>query len=325
VRRVGGGAVGGGRAVGGALVGGRVDDPSIRPVGRAGCPTTLRPCYPSAGGPSVMVPQHTASQRSQRDRSDARPRRSRRTQRHLLGMRPVSEVTVASFNTHWGVDRRGRRFDVVDVCKRLDADVLALQEVWRPNGGTGFVDDVAAALGATLLELVLTPDTFRARPKHLPIPPGPPGTWGLAVLSRLPVRERFDVDLGHALGDPVPRRVALCAEVGVDGRPLVFAAVHASHRLYGSPPQLRRLARVLDERRTPNVIAGDCNMWGAVLAPLLRDRRRAVRGATWPAGMPHSQIDHLWVSDGLAVVDGEVLGRTGSDHRPVRARLRLTD
>jgi endonuclease/exonuclease/phosphatase family metal-dependent hydrolase len=239
-------------------------------------------------------------------------------------MRPVPEITVASFNTHWGIDRHGRPFDVVDVCRGLEADVIALQEIWHPNGGPGFVDDVAAALGMTVLERVLAPDTMQPRPKKIPIPPGPPGTWGVALLSRLPVCERFEVDLGHAPGDSVARRIGLCAELDACGHRFVFAAVHASHRLYGSPPQLRRLARALDERGQPNVIGGDCNMWGAVLAPVLRTRRRGVRGPTWPAWFPHSQIDHLWVSEGFELCGGDVMARTASDHRPVRARLRLT-
>jgi endonuclease/exonuclease/phosphatase family metal-dependent hydrolase len=48
-----------------------------------------------------------------------------------------------------------------------------------------------------------------------------------------------------------------------------------------------------------------------------------VRGATWPARFPHSQIDHIWVDDRLEVVSGEVGPATASDHRPVRARLRV--
>ena len=122
---------------------------------------------------------------------------------------------------------------------------------------------------------------------------------------------------------PVARRIALCAEVEADGTPFVFATVHASHRIYGSPPQLRRLARALDGRGLPNVIAGDCNMWGLVLAPLLSNHGRAVRGATWPAWRPHSQIDHIWVSSGIEALEGGVLDRTGSDHRPIRARIRV--
>lgn len=235
----------------------------------------------------------------------------------------MPELTVANFNMHWGIDAAGHPFDVVDVCRRLDPDVLGLQEVWRPHGGHCVVDDVADALGATLLERVLAPDAMKAKPKRLPLPPGVPGTWGLGLLTRLPVRDRFEIDLGHSPGDPIKRRVALCAELDAGGTPFVFAAVHASHRIYGSPPQLRRLARALDARGLPSVIAGDCNMWGAVLVPVLRNRRRAVRGATWPGRIPHSQIDHLWVSDGIEVLGGEVMPRTGSDHRPIRARIRV--
>jgi endonuclease/exonuclease/phosphatase family metal-dependent hydrolase len=235
----------------------------------------------------------------------------------------MPEVTVATFNMHWGMDKKGQPFDVVDVCRRLDTDLIALEEIWRPNGGRCAVDDAASELGYTLIELPLAADTFEPRPKRIVLPPGPQGTWGLGVLTRLPVRDRFDIDLGYAPGDHVARRIALCIRVDAHGSPLVFAAVHASHRIYGSPPQLRRLARALDARSLPNVIAGDCNMWGVVLAPLLRMRRRAVRGATWPAARPHSQIDHIWVSSGIELVEGDVLGRTGSDHRPIRARLRL--
>ena len=50
-----------------------------------------------------------------------------------------------------------------------------------------------------------------------------------------------------------------------------------------------------------------------------------MRGRTWPASRPHSQIDHILVrrGDGTEVLDREVLPDVGSDHRPVRATLEL--
>ena len=50
-----------------------------------------------------------------------------------------------------------------------------------------------------------------------------------------------------------------------------------------------------------------------------------MRGRTWPASRPHSQIDHILVRNGhgVALLDHEVLPEVGSDHRPVRATLRL--
>ena len=111
--------------------------------------------------------------------------------------------------------------------------------------------------------------------------------------------------------------------VSVDDADVTIAGVHASHRLWGSLPQLRRVHERLAELNTPSVIAGDCNMWGPPIATVLRGRRRAVRGRTWPAGRPHSQIDHIWIDDHFDVLDAAIGPATGSDHRPVRARIRV--
>jgi endonuclease/exonuclease/phosphatase family metal-dependent hydrolase len=70
------------------------------------------------------------------------------------------------------------------------------------------------------------------------------------------------------------------------------------------------------------VIVGDFNLWGPAVTALLPGWRRAVRGRTWPAHRPHSQIDHVLINRHLTYVNGEVVGDHHSDHRPVRVRLR---
>jgi endonuclease/exonuclease/phosphatase (EEP) superfamily protein YafD len=236
----------------------------------------------------------------------------------------MPELTIGSFNTHWGVRWHGERgrIDVVGTCLAMDADVVVLQESWRPSSGEVDADRLAAAMGATLHEIPLLSDAHPNRPRRVQPPPGPPGTSGLAVISRLPVLERRDIDLGHALGDDVLRRFGLVLTVDVCGIPVTVAGLHASHRLWGSLPQLRRLDRAL-AGGPPSVIAGDCNMWGPPISMVLRGRRRAVRGRTWPSPRPHSQIDHVWIDDRLEAVEAQVLADAGSDHRPVRARLRV--
>ncbi len=208
------------------------------------------------------------------------------------------ELTVASFNTHWGIDARGRPYDVGAAARSLGADVLVIQEVWRPHDGPAFIDEVVAATRLSIVnELVLAPDDMSGRPRHLPkpTPDDPPGTWGIAMLTALPVRRAFDIDLGCPPGDVVTRRAAACIEIDVEGHSLLVAGVHASHKLWGSPPQLRFLHQQLASEPVPSVIVGDCNMWGAVLRFVLPGRKRAVKGPTFPGRRPHSQIDHIWV------------------------------
>src|SRR5579884_2196140 len=47
----------------------------------------------------------------------------------------MPRLVVATFNVHGGVDGWGRAYDVVDACRRLEADVLVLQESWTPAEG----------------------------------------------------------------------------------------------------------------------------------------------------------------------------------------------
>jgi endonuclease/exonuclease/phosphatase family metal-dependent hydrolase len=237
-----------------------------------------------------------------------------------------TEFSVATFNTHWGIDAAGEPYDVAAAAASLDADVLVLQEVWRPYGRPAFIDDIVTKTGLAIAnEAVLAPDDMSGRPRRLPRAPEgePPGTWGIALLTNFPAVREFDVDLGCPPGDVVTRRAATCAELDLGGRRVLLAGVHASHKLWGSPPQLRFLHRQLATEGVPSVIVGDCNMWGPVLAPLLRGRRRAVRGRTFPGVRPHSQIDHIWVPSEVEVLDAGVSDHLGSDHRAVRATLRL--
>jgi endonuclease/exonuclease/phosphatase (EEP) superfamily protein YafD len=119
----------------------------------------------------------------------------------------------------------------------------------------------------------------------------------------------------------------LVVDLDVGSRTLRLVAVHLTSRLpHGPPMQLRRLARVLPPPGIPAVVAGDCNFWGPAVEALLRGWRRGVRGRTWPARAPHSQIDHVLTRPAEVVVtSGRVLDDVGSDHRPVRVELTIRD
>jgi endonuclease/exonuclease/phosphatase family metal-dependent hydrolase len=62
----------------------------------------------------------------------------------------MSLITLASLNLHGGLTSQGRPFDVAAACHSLKADVIAVQEAWRPAGQPDTVNEIAAALARRL-------------------------------------------------------------------------------------------------------------------------------------------------------------------------------
>jgi endonuclease/exonuclease/phosphatase family metal-dependent hydrolase len=237
----------------------------------------------------------------------------------------MPKLSLATFNTHYGV-RPARRppaepYDLEAALAALDTDVIVLQEVWRPDAQRGPADEAAAALGYELEYVVTGPATTDARWPRLTLRGA--GESGIAVLSRVPLRRLGAPAVGPTPGDPAPCRRALEVELDAHGSAVRLVALHLTSRLpHGPPLQLRRLARALPPRGIPAVVAGDCNFWGPGVEALLPGWRRAVRGRTWPARAPHSQIDHVLTRRGeIEVIAGEVMDDAGSDHRAVRVEL----
>ncbi|MGO8863758.1 MAG: endonuclease/exonuclease/phosphatase family protein [Acidimicrobiales bacterium] len=270
-------------------------------------------------------------------------------------------LTVANFNMHAGVDGWGRPFDIVAVCAALDADVLVLEEAWTNDSegpGAGQAEQIAAALGYQVTTCALAEGRrplphpaatdrwmprlgFRVNWRSLYLgsvrplseaevastryQEGEPGSWGIAVLIRgdLPVEETRTLHLPSLPRDRV-RRAAIVAEITKEGVPLSVVGAHMSHLQYGSHRHYAALKRLLRTDARPDaVLLGDMNLWGPPVRAFLPEWHRAVKGRTWPAWHPHSQIDHILVRGALRVCSGEVLSAVGSDHRPVRAELAL--
>ena len=266
--------------------------------------------------------------------------------------RGPDSLTVASFNVHMGVDGWGRPFDLLGECAALDADVLVLQEAWTPDDGRpGTATRVADHLGYDIVgEAPLAharvygavdTDTTRWAPafgqirktlhldgERFKVPAvskdraAERGTWGVAVLARVPCQDIDVLSLGKLRRDPASRAVVRCTTALGDAE-LTVHGTHMSHITHLSPAQYRRLARLLPPLDRPALLAGDMNMWGPPAASFFKGWRRAVVGRTWPAHRPHSQLDHILVTPAVRVVDARVAGATGSDHRPVVVTLGL--
>ena len=192
-----------------------------------------------------------------------------------------------------------------------DADVIVLQEV-RP--------DYLAALDA---EPILAAYPHRADRE------APSVSSGLAIRSRLPLREVSDNTLG---GRPILR-----ATVDAPTGSFALNVVHTTapigdHAIAQWTTQLTELADY--DRSTPTVIAGDFNAtldhkpfralvesgWTDV-----HDEKGCGFDATWPADRPLTllRLDHVLLTDHFEVRDLRIGDGNGGDHRSLRATIAL--
>jgi len=234
-------------------------------------------------------------------------------------------VTVASFNIHWG--RRPRvyePFDVVAACRQLDVDVLALQEVWRPDRGRSVAEEVADALGYELHEVWTARAIVTPRCQIVGRAGEAVGTgdWGQALLTRVPRAPVTEERLSGFLFDPTERAVMM-TEVELNSTTVAVCASHFPHLEHISPLLRWRLPRVLPDARRPAFLMGDFNMWRWLARFIVPGWSDTVRGATWPAHRPVFQIDHLLATAPVVATEAEVVHTGESDHLPIRARLLL--
>jgi endonuclease/exonuclease/phosphatase (EEP) superfamily protein YafD len=156
--------------------------------------------------------------------------------------------------------------------------------------------------------------------------------YGIGILSRWPLQGLTARDFA---GDGLP---SLVGYVDAGHARLHVAALHTHWPLL--PELMRKRDRVLDRlaaevraESMPTIVAGDFNL--TPHSPAYRRlldraglRETMPAGAwrpTWHAGFwPLAlRIDHVFVSSGLCVESAVVGPEFGSDHRPVRVRLRL--
>ena len=206
----------------------------------------------------------------------------------------------------------------------FDAEVVVVLEAWREHDGRGVLDDLTND-GYCVETVEFTTMTISSR-RSRHDDPGE-GHWELAICSRFPIVSRRELPLGRIRADPAVARSALMCTLDVHGLEVDVVGVHVSSRLWTFAPirQLRSLRPQLPARERTAIVAGDFNFWGPGVVAMLPGWRRSVRGATYPAHKPHSQIDHVLVRDNVTVLSGEVLPKTPSDHLPIRARLRVKD
>jgi len=212
-------------------------------------------------------------------------------------------------------DRRTDLERTIDFIATQQPDLLALQEVDRNCRRSGSIDQpkvIGEALGME--------SSFHKFMDY------DGGEYGLAILSRLPVKKT----LTHQLPEGREPRVAGEVQIERGGTRLSFISLHldwttTERRL----PQAKALTQGLKDREHPVVLAGDFN--AEPVSPTIRHFeedyhvvRKQGPGLTFPADIPKIEIDFFALRN---VEDPEqhfsqVLDeRVVSDHRPLVMKL----
>ena len=238
-------------------------------------------------------------------------------------------LRVVTYNIHkcCGMDRRVQPERIAQVLRKIDADVIALQEVVRLEEDDHRRDQaefVRASLGQ--FELVFGENRLHRG-----------GRYGNAILSRLPMISATNYDLTYRGRE---RRGCLRADLrlGKD-RVLHVFNVHLGTAFFERRHQGRRLlgSDILKaDLSGPRLVLGDFNEWTRGLtsrllsadleAPKLRHFVR--RSRTYPGLLPLLHLDHVYHDPSLVLEHFSVYRtRTSliaSDHLPLVADFRVT-
>jgi endonuclease/exonuclease/phosphatase family metal-dependent hydrolase len=224
------------------------------------------------------------------------------------------------------MDRRVSVARIAEVIHRLDADVVAVQELRRGTKASDPESDQVAFLAEELgYDVAFGQNKLRW---------GAP--YGNATFSRFPIvfEQNYDLTIrGHE------RRGCLRADVrSPHGRRVHVYNVHLSTRYFARPRQARRLLSdtIVNHPavKGPRIVVGDFNEWTRGVATRLMgehfesvDVRLLGRRRTYPGLFPVFHLDHFYFDRALTLrsfrLDRTKLSLVASDHLPLVAEFEL--
>ena len=230
------------------------------------------------------------------------------------------QLKVATYNVHRWTGMNGRkRPDAARagfVISEIDADVIALQEVLRPDDAECPLTAIAEALGLHL--------TFAVTRQHRR------GQLGNAILSRFPMSAISVIDISFS---KIERRGALAVQFNGALGHLGVVATHLSLVDRTRERQVKSLLQHPQLHAGPSVLLGDMNAWRRCKATqelneVLERHHNRDWPSTFPAPAPVLALDRVYTHRAklLSVEAHDTpASRRASDHLPVIAHVELPD
>jgi endonuclease/exonuclease/phosphatase family metal-dependent hydrolase len=227
-----------------------------------------------------------------------------------------SSLTVMTFNIRHaeGMDGKVSLERVLDVVRRAEPDIVALQEVDRNKYRSGFQDQIVDLAGSLAMNWCYAASLVKGISQY-----------GNAVLSRYPIiANKTEVLPGP---DGKERRTVLYVVVKLGTLRLHVYNTHLGVTDAERAEQCAGLRKLLERAPKPAILMGDFNMGSD--APLLQ---RAIPGGWTPICLEPSNsptiiggraIDHLFVNFPSSKLTAHTLPTEASDHRPVVAQIPL--
>mgnify|MGYP001121937839 CR=1 FL=1 len=224
-------------------------------------------------------------------------------------------LRIATYNIHRcvGCDGIEDPQRIAAVLRRIDADVVALQEVGFEAGASrNILTDLARATDAR----AFAGPTLLDRRGH----------YGNAILSRIPPAAVERVDISVPGREP---RGAMAVELAVNGGRLRIVATHLGLHPTERRYQMGRLLPLLGHPDSgPKILLGDFNEWLSWGRPLRSMNRRFGRRptpATFPSRRPLLALDRIWVDPPDRLISlglhRHAAAALASDHLPLVAEL----
>jgi endonuclease/exonuclease/phosphatase family metal-dependent hydrolase len=239
----------------------------------------------------------------------------------------LSSIRVVTYNIHKckGLDRLTRPGRIAAVLRRIDPDIIALQEVVRIEGGKPEGDQARFIAEELKFNMVFG----QTRPFRR-------GRYGNAILTRFPVVGHHSYDITARGREP---RGCLRTDIQVDDLLLHVFNVHLGTAFFEHRTQARRLFedRIVnsEDLAGPRIVMGDFNEWlrGSVSRTLGSHlesadiRLHLKKSRTYPGVLPLVHLDHIYFDSVLTLRRMHLhKGRESwiaSDHLPMVADFDL--